>query len=496
MKTVATRQPVSSWRHLPPLAVSLLVAIPSVGCSETVNDLEDATNGPARDAGAGEGGGRSELSCVDGESPAPEGAAHLAWSVVSEWTASGLDGVRIAAADGIVVVGPYQGGLAIGDHAISGDGVFAAHVDEEGEVRWLTRVAGPVHTIAAVAASEDAVGVALLATDEVEIPGIPDPAVPEGGSSSVVVRLDDNGHPVSTLAIPQVRPSGLAFNGSDLLFTGETISFGLGTTVRVSAHDGGELILATNAGASYPGNAVWLRLSPAGARAGWLVEGDAGTHMAPQLAQGTSYATGRFGGFGRLTARFGPSEEHPEVTAVSSDDDPAFDGFVAGVDDTGARWAKRITAYHQLEPIHATTWEDDLFVWVSATGYDIVLEEDTPEEVRITSDQVAFAVLARYGSDGTLWWARNSPHIDRLGGDGCHLIAVARTAANAPSPTELLVMDDDGDLVAKRQLPEATAATSQAPQYTSDAKGHWFRVFTETTPDGTRLHAERIDWNH
>jgi hypothetical protein len=389
---------------------------------------------------------------------AAEGATTSAWTVTATsgravvGAAIGVDG------GGAVVVGTYEDGLAIGGHSLDGAGTFLARVTASGEVAALAQLSTEQLHITSLVTKGDAIYAAVT-----------------GNEDARLTRIDTN-HTLSTLvtsrgAFNQSSQLGIA---SDGVILSTVLAYG---TLTI---DGGPSVTPKVEDPFSPGHGVAVRLADDGGITAWHLDGDAGS----SLAVAGSYLTGRFGGYGPLQVHFGPTADSPRLTAVSSDDDPAFDAYVAGRSGNGITWAHRIRAYTiDSQPPPHVTYEGDLVVAIVADGYDIVFRDGEPDAVTVGND--AQHAIGRFAPDGTLRWAREAIHLDKLWTAGCALYG-SGTDVRTTTPY-FARFDGDGTLAGRRTF--ATALTYS--QFAVLGAGSWLQA---GIGDSDRLVLTRLDW--
>lgn len=381
------------------------------------------------DRQAGErGGADAALTACAGE---PAGATVAPIGRVRSIDAGGGAshvGVLAAADAGAVALGSYADSLELGDHALSGGGTFAAWLRDDATVDALARLSpAPLEVSAAVVTADGHLWLAAPFEDALELSVGPSPTtlVASGRAAALLALTADRRLARAVVIEGAVAIDRLVANEAGVTATGE-LAYG---DARVD--DGALVLQASDADHSQLG--LWLDVPLAGPVDGWLADGPAVSTFRALAGAPAGLLAGRFGGYGPVTARFGPSAASPVLEAVSSDDDPAFDVVIGRADPDGALWAKRVRAYFsdlQLA-VPAAVIDGELVVAIAASGYDVVFEEGAVDEARFALDRVYpyASPLARYDVAGRLRWARESPGFAALVSDGCDLYGFAARGA-------------------------------------------------------------------
>lgn len=400
------------------------------------------------------------IACT-GEPPpvgAAMGEASSAWRVTATSGTAFVGAVIAVEGGGAAVIGTYEDGLAIGGHSLEGTGTYIARVSASGEVTRLARLSTEQLHVTSLATKNDAIYAAVDGTEDARIARID-----ATDTLSMLVTLRGAFNHTAQLAAT-----------SDGVILSAVLAFG---TLTI---DGGPSVTPQTDDPFAPGHGVAVRLADDGTVTAWHLDGDAGS----SLAVADNFVTGRFGGFGPLQVHFGPTAESPRLTAVSSDDDPAFDAYVAGRSGDGVTWAHRIRAYTiDSQPPPHVTYEGDLLVAIAADGYDIVFRDGEPDAVTVGND--AQHALGRFSPDGTVRWARESLQIDQLWTAGCALYAIGTDFATQSS--YLARFDGEGAIVGRRTY----APTLTYGRLAVIGAGSWILAGID---DNNRLGLTRLDW--
>lgn len=403
------------------------------------------------------------VACT-GEPPpvgALEDTATTAWRLTAS---SGQADVRKAVGvdNGAVIVGTYEDGLAIAGHTLQGSGTFVARVTAAGEVTRLARISADKLNITALAPKGDALYAAM-----------------RGDETLQLARIDAND--VMTILVTARGAfnyeAHVALAADDVILSG-TLAFGN------LAIDGGPTVTPQVPEPFHPGHGIAIRLAGDGGITAWHLDGEAGSSLAVAESPSSSFVIGRFGGFGPLEVHFGSDVDSPRLVGVSSDDDPAFDAYVAGRSGDGVSWVQRIRSYYSepVPPPHVT-YEGDLVLAIQVTARDIVFRDGESDAVTVGND--AQHALGRFAPDGTVRWAREAIQVQTLWTAGCALYGAGTDFATTTS--YLARFDGDGGLVGRR--------TYDVPlEYRSLAvigAGSWVLAGIDT--DG-RLVLTRLDW--
>jgi hypothetical protein len=457
----------------------LAVLLGAFGCSSTTSPAEPAESAP---------------DCAIG---AELGSAREAWTL----TASGKSAVHASALFGgaVVLLGSYEAELALGDKTAAGGGLFAAWVDTNGQVARLVGLSEPSQRagIAVARVHGDRLWLVVRFEDEVVL-RTEGGSTPIGatGTSHLLVALDSEGRIVEHWRVTgNLADIELASTPTSLIVTGsayDNVSLTAADAAVVSALEATEESFTRKHGFVFVLEDV---------AKSWLIDGSADSSIHASAAPTGYYGAGRFGGYGPLSAKIGAG---PTLTSVSADDDPAYDAFVTHVGGSGPSWARRIRSYNSEMWLPSVGHAGDLVVAVESHGYATVFDEGEPTEVRITSDKSTFGVLARFGSDGKLRFAREVPPLDALHSDACGLSGAATTGpsawianegkANEIKPevsgggqTLLVRLDEEGGIVGVR-----TPATPRGWMVEPAWPSSWI-AYDRTNVDGP-LTVTRLDW--
>lgn len=311
---------------------------------------------------------------------------------------------------GAIVTGLATGTLELAGQAIAAGAtptLFTVELDGDGRGRWRRLVAGGRRLERAIAVPSGAGAPWLVVATVGDL--VLDPA-----GAAAALDLSDDQVTVLVLRVDADRVARVATITGDLERVGLIAAPGADGGLLLGGSAGARLDVAigadtvrapVEAAATWPGHGWLVRLDRDGLMTALQrIDGAAGSVVTGtlELDDGRLAVTGRFGGFGALTARFGAGPTAPELVAVSSDDDPALDAFVALTDPTGAfTAAHRVRSYHLDDPVVIAPTATGFITQVASTGYDTVYGDDGPSPVRITADHS----LGGWDHDGRLDWA-------------------------------------------------------------------------------------------
>ncbi len=434
--------------------------------------------------------------------PSPrESVAKIGWSLASRGDGATIS-VVLPSSEHVVVIGAYEGHLGLGELTLEGGGVFAAWLGRDGSVAGLQRLAwgGSGHdAVTAVAATLERgrLWVALEYGDVATIERGPAPLALHhrgaDGKSTAVVAFDASGRRERVWALGGEGATAIAATADGVLVS--TQGWG---ALRVTGDDGTIHELIPYREEVHPS---LVELRPGAPPTAVAFGGDATAHAtALPSASGTHVVVGRYGGFGPKRMTLGTGKDAPSLLAKSSDDDAAYDGFVATYRDGRFASAKRVLSYHSQQRYYeAVAAGDGAFVIFPSTGYDVVFDDGTPRERRLPSSDGG--ALARIDGTGKTCSIRSLETRTALFAGARGLVGIEEPPPNADvlpawPPRMLVWFGVRGDVLARRTVPVAPALTGSvarlapAPSW-GDAWIGW--TSRSTWEEGARLEIVRLD---
>lgn len=310
----------------------------------------DADSADATDAAV------ADTALADVPLPTTAERAHVAipWALHSTAGSNGvLTATTLALADGGLLVGAtFADTVTLGEHTITAsDAIYrhqlAVRVDPDGDVRFARHLCDGCLGLAAAEAPDGRIAVARVGTTLVANPDDPD------GASVIDASTDEPACAITLVdpdsgAVTAARSFGACMGEIRALTPLPDGGWLLGGHLTAAAFEDGTAFTVPDT-IFYPGQAFIARLGPDLTLA-WVerVGGAAASSVSMLAPLGdTGFVTvGDFGGWPRhVTADFG-ADPPTALVAVSSDDDPAYDLFVArynGPDDLA--FARRVVHY-------------------------------------------------------------------------------------------------------------------------------------------------------